>query len=183
MELNDLKNKMSMLDEVLEMSARGLGLDLSKAGKARGKLLKKYRQGAWSTGVLCLLFVLLGLVGDFDRGVMPLYMQVFLAVYLALTSMWYLLLYNTLRRIDVAKLPPARLLSRVGSLRMLTLIGEVVIGVCAAVFLMMLLVNIYGGGGMVIIVGIAVISVGTLVSVAYLWPDYVRSFHDMTPDA
>lgn len=178
MQLDELKKSMSTLDRVLEKTSTDISINVTASETAQAKILKKYRQSFLSTAILAIVFTLTGF-GNADTSSFPTTLRVFLVVYLAVASIWYVFMYFKLKKINIAALAPARLFAATTTIRLLTLTGEIVLGIGLAVFFALFLSNLLNVNPFAFWACIATIAGAGVWGVAYMWPKYIRLFHDL----
>ena len=64
----------------------------------------------------------------------PLYLKIYLSSFLAIGAIWYIYLYRKLKSINIAVLSPKQLFSKTATIKLLTLSGEIFIGMCLVFF-------------------------------------------------
>ena len=88
MQLNELKESMSVLDQVLSKTSTDIKINVSASQTAKSHLLKKYRRSSISTAILAIVFTLLW-IGNVNLPALQVHIHIFLIIYLALASVWY----------------------------------------------------------------------------------------------
>ena len=142
MELSDLKKDMSILEQVLAKSNEEFTIDFSASETAQSKLAKVYKQNVRNCLLASIIPIVL-LVSGANSGSFPLYLKIFLLVYLLLGAAWYGYLWNTTRKISITTLTPVSLLSITSKLKFYTLAGEIFFIVGLTIFFSLFLSNLW----------------------------------------
>ena len=142
MELTDLKKDMSILEQVLAKSNEEITIDLSASETAQSKLAKVFQQNLRNCLLASIIPIVLLLSGS-NTSSFPLYLKIFLLIYLLLGGAWYGYLWNTTRKISITTLTPVSLLSVTSKLKLYTLAGEIFFIVGLTVFFSLFLSNLW----------------------------------------
>ena len=142
MELSDLKKNMSVLEQVLMKSNEEIKIDVSASETAQTKLAKVYKQNVRNCLLASIIPVVLLLSGA-NTGSFPLYLKIFLLIYLLLGGAWYGYLWNTTRKISITTLTPVSLLSVTSKLKLYILVGEIFLIVGLTAFFSLFLTNLW----------------------------------------
>ncbi|MDE6527757.1 MAG: hypothetical protein K2L78_01760, partial [Muribaculaceae bacterium] len=105
MQIKDLKNSMSALEEVLAKTSSEIRIDVGASESAQGRILGRFRQSAVSAGIIALVFTSLW-IGNANPEGLPMLIKAFLSIYCAVAAGWYVFLYFRLRKIDISMLKP-----------------------------------------------------------------------------
>lgn len=179
MQLDELKRKMSALDQILGSSKIDIKINVKASTNAQDKILRKYFQAFTSSAILAAVFAVL-LIAGVNADTFPLHMQTFLVIYLGVAALWYAFLYFRLRSISVPTLLPAQLFKKVAMLKILTLSGEIVLGIGLAVFFTLLISERIISGTVVLALFFATLAFALAFGVLFLWPEYIRLFRSLT---
>lgn len=179
MQLDELKKNMTFLEQVLARTGSEIRIDVEASRSAQAKILKKYRQAFMSAAILAAVFGLLW-AGGIDSMKLSAGIRAYLEVYLVIASVWYAFLYWRLRGVSIATLKPADLYARVSRIRILTVTGEVVLGIGVAVFLTLIVYCRVISGAVVLCMFFGTIAVAVALAVFYFWPEYARLFRALT---
>lgn len=178
MKLDELKESMSTLDQILAKTNSEIKINVSIAQMAKKQILKKFRQGFVSCGILAVVFTAMAL-GNINPDSFPLYLKIYLVVYLMAAAGWYMFMYFKLKSINIAVLTPGKLISKTANLKMLTLSGEVFFCMGIVVLFTLLLPNAWdfnrAGFWFVIVTLVFAIVYG----IVHVWPQYVKLFRDL----
>ena len=142
MELSDLKKNMNVLEQVLAKSNEEFKIDISASETAQSKLVKVYKQNIRNCLFASIIPVVLLLSGS-NPGNFPLYLKIFLLVYLLLGAGWYAFLWTTNKKINIITLTPISLLTATSKLKLYTLAGEIFFIVGLTVFFSLFLSNLW----------------------------------------
>jgi hypothetical protein len=178
MQLDEFKKSMSLLDQVLSQTSADIRINVSASQNAQTKILKKYRQAFTSCAVLAVVFVLLW-IGDVNPQALPTYIKAFLVTYLSLASAWYVFLYLKLKKVNISLLTPARLFSETTTVKLLTLYGEITLGVAAAVFFTLFLQNMLVSNLLAFWLCVVTLIASLVLSICFMWPRYIKLFRDL----
>lgn len=179
MQLDELKKSMSTLDNILAATNTEVHINVESSKNAQSKLLGKFRQASTSAAILAVIFAVLWITGV-NSDSFPSYLQAFLVIYLVVGSVWYIFLYLKLRSISIPLIKPAQLFSKVATLKLLTLSGEILFGVALAVFFTLLFVERLINNSIARYLFFATLAFALLYGLSYLWPQYIRLFRELT---
>ena len=178
MQHDELKKSMSTLEQILAKTNADIKIDVTASETAKAKILDKYRNSSNSCIIIAL--VLLAMIfGGFNPRSLPVELKIYLIIYLSIAAAWYRFLSFKLRDIDIATLSPARLFAKTGTLRLLTLSGEIVLFVGLAVLYTLLIPKLwmystFGFWGTIIF-----LAIGVTVCICYYVPRYVKLFREL----
>ena len=142
MELSDLKKDMSILEQVLAKSNEEITIDLSASETAQSKLVKVFQQNLRNCLLASIIPIVL-LASGTTPGSFPLYLKIFLLIYLLLGGAWYGYLWNKTEKINIISLTPVSLLTETSKLKLYTLSGEIFFIVGLTVFFSLFLSNLW----------------------------------------
>ncbi len=179
MQLDELKKSMSALDNILAATNTDIRINVESSKNAQTRLLVKFRQAFTSAAILAVVFAVLWITGV-NADTFPTYLQAFLVIYLAMASLWYIFLYFKLRSIFIPLIKPAQLFSKVATLKLLTLSGEIVFGIALAVFFTLFVTEHLINNTIAIYLFFATLAFALIYGLAYLWPQYIRLFRSIT---
>lgn len=178
MQIEEMKKSMSVLEQLLAKTNTDIKIDVAASETARKKILKRYRQGIISSGVLALVFMISWL----GKGIMQsfaTYQRAFLAIYLAAAALWYLFLYIKLRQINVSQLSPIKLLEKSTRLKIYTFSGEAVATIGLAVFFALFTPDLLEVSPLAFWMCIITLAVGLTSSAVFYLPKYFRLFSEL----
>lgn len=178
MQLTELRQSMSVLDHVLAKTSADITVDVTASETAQNKILRKYRQGIINNAVLAAVFGCLW-IGDVTPDKLPNLFKGFIVILTAAAAVWYGFLFIRLKRIDIARLSPSKLLSATTTIKLLTLSGEVAFGIALAVFFTMLLTEMLATNLLAFRLIIATLAGGLVWGIVYTVPRYVKLFGDL----
>ena len=133
---------MSVLEQVLAKSKEEFLIDILASETAQTKLAKVYKQNVRNCLLVSIIPVVL-LVSGSNTGSFPLYLKIFLLVYLLLAASWYVFLWNKTEKINIISLTPISLLTATSKLKLYTLAGEIFFIVGLTVFFSLFLTNLW----------------------------------------
>ena len=178
MQLTELKQNMSILDRMLAKTSADITVDVTASETAQSKLLKKFRQGIINNAVIAAVFACLW-IGDVNPDKLPNLFKGFVSILTAIAAVWYLILFTRLKKIDIARLSPSKLLSATTTIKLLTLSGEVAFGIALAVFFTMLLTEMLATNLLAFWLIIATLVIALVWGIVYTVPRYVKLFGDL----
>lgn len=178
MQLTELKQNMSILDRMLAKTSADITVDVTASETAQSKLLKKFRQGIINNAVIAAVFASLW-IGDVTPDKLPNLFKGFVSILTAIAAVWYLILFTRLKKIDIARLSPSKLLSATTTIKLLTLSGEVAFGIALAVFFTMLLTEMLATNLLAFWLIIATLVIALVWGIVYTVPRYVKLFGDL----
>lgn len=178
MQLDELKKSMSTLEQILAKTDSDIKINVSAAETAQAKILKKFRQGYFSCIILAVVFTAVA-IANVNPLSFPLYLKIYLAVFLALGAIWYLFMARRLRRINIPALPPAKLFSETASLKLVALCGEIFFGICLVILFTLLLPNAWAYNRLGFWAMTITLVIVLIFSVVHYWPQYIRLFRDL----
>ena len=133
MKLNELKKSMSTLEQVLAKTNTDIKINVSASKTAQTKILKEFRKAYTSLLLVAIIFVAAAIY-NINPISFPLYLKIYLSSFLAIGAIWYIYLYRKLKSINIAVLSPKQLFSKTATIKLLTLAGEIFIGMCLVSF-------------------------------------------------
>ena len=173
MRLDELKQRMSELDRVLDKTNSTENINMSAFKTAQSRLLGKIRKMAVSSFVyaaILAVFIALGLPRSISFQIKVLF-EVFLLLY----GTWYSILHFRLHRIDIAVLSPATLLAKTARLRLMMISGEVffIVGIVSLI----VYATIYDPEIVDMIIVSSAVSI--IICIKHYWPQYFRLIRDL----
>lgn len=142
MEISDLKKNMSVLEQVLAKSNEEFMIDISTSETAQSKLANVYKQNVRNCLLASIIPVVLLLSGS-NTSIFPLYLKIFLFVYLLFGATWYAFLWGTAKKINIITLTPISLITAASKLKLYTLAGEIFFIIGLTVFFSLFLSNLW----------------------------------------
>ena len=178
MELSDLKKNMSVLEKVLAKSKEEIKIDVSASETAQTKLAKVYKQNVRNCLLASIIPVVLLLSGS-STSSFPLYLKIFLLVYLLLAASWYVFLWNKTEKINIISLTPVSLLTATSKLKLYTLAGEIFFIVGLTVFFSLFLTNLWDFSPLSFGLVIGTLLFGITFTLTFYVPKLRKVFNEM----
>lgn len=178
MELTELKKKMTLLEHVLAKTKEEIKIDVTTSETAQTKLAKVYIQNARNCLLVSLIPVIL-LTGWSDTESFPIYLKIFLLIYLLLGAGWYVFLWEVIKKIDIITLTPISLLSATSRLRLYTLAGEIFFIVGLTVFFSLFLSNLWNYNTMIFWLIIGFLLLGMIFTLTSYIPKLITIFREL----
>ena len=178
MELRNLKKDMNILEQVLAKSNEEITIDLSASETAQSKLAKVFQQNLRNCFLASIIPIVL-LLSVLNTSSFPLYLKIFLLIYLLLGGAWYGYLWNTTRKISITTLTPVSLLSVTSKLKLYTLAGEIFFIVGLTVFFSLFLSNLLDFSPLSSGLVIGTLLLGITFTLTYYVPKLMRIFNEM----
>lgn len=179
MNLDELKKSMSTLDDVLaQKSSEPIKLNTATCDTAQKRVTKQYLKNIRMCSVLAVVFIVLWLSG-MDNPAFPVAMKGFLGIYMAVAAMVYTVLYFMIKKVQVTSVAPMLVMKQVATLRLYTLISEIVLAIVLAVFFTIFLGNLWVLGSFTfwLVSGALLISV---ILGAIMLPKKIKDFRELT---
>ena len=185
MQLDELKKSMSTLEQVLAKTNTDIKINVSASKTinvstsetAKSKILKKFRKAYTSLLLVAIIFVAAAIY-NINPISFPLYLKIYLSSFLAIGAIWYIYLYRKLKSINIAVLSPKQLFSKTATIKLLTLSGEIFIGMCLVFFFALLLPSVWTFHR----IGFWIMTIGLILGIVYsifhYWPQYINLFRD-----
>ena len=171
MNLDELKNRISKLDDILDKTNKEVKIDIAKSKTAQTQLLAKFRMVFVSCLIFALIFTLMVIGGVAPRK-FPMELNI---VFALIAVILYGYLYFRLRHTDVATVRPTELYRRATCMRLLMISCEVIL--CLG---LLLLIPLIGSGNddwpFYISVSLAVY---IFFNVKKNWPEYRKLFNEL----
>lgn len=145
MQLDELKRRMSMLDDELAGTSDNVGIDISASETVKSKILKEYRKAIISGGTVSAVFAILWVASGIGT-YLPAYILAYLVIYPLVAAAWYASMYVRLRKINIAELSPSVMLAKTASIRKMTVYGEIYLGLGGVVFVGLFIHYLIGAG-------------------------------------
>ena len=178
MEISDLKKDMSILEQVLSKSNEEFTIDFSASETAQSKLAKVFQQNLRNCLLASIIPIVL-LVSGANTGSFPLYMKIFLLVYLLLGVAWYAFLLGRIKKINIITLTPISLLSATSKLKLNTLAGEIFFIIGLTVFFSLFLSNLWNFSALSFGLVIVTLVFGITFTLTYYVPKLRKIFNEM----
>ena len=174
MNLDELKNRISKLDDTLDKTNKEVKIDIAKSKTAQTRLLYKFRTGSIACLIFAVIYTIMVIVGVASRK-FPMELNIGLIVFALIAVILYGYLYFRLRHTDIATVKPTELYRRATRLRLLMMSCEVIL--CLG---LLLLIPLIGSSNddwpFYISVSLAVYIVFT---VKKNWPEYRKLFNEL----
>ena len=178
MEFSDLKKDMNVLTQVLAKSNEEFMIDVSASETAQSKLAKVYQQNVRNCLLASIIPVVLFLSGS-STATFPLYLKIFLLVYLLLGAGWYGFLWSMTRKINIVTLTPISLLTATSKLKLYTLGGEIFFIVGLTVFFSLFLSNLWNFSPLSFGLVIGTLLFGITFTLTFYVPKIRKVFNEM----
>lgn len=178
MRLEELKQNMSILDQVLSKTSVEVKINVDISETAQDRILKKYRQAVKNCLILTFVFICLW-IGNVSSEKLPNMYKAFIVIINGVAAVWYMFLYQRLKNVKITDLSPRDLFSQTTKIKILTLSGEVIFGIALTVFFTLLLSDMFVMNQLVFWLIIGFLAISLLISATYIWPRYVALFRDL----
>lgn len=126
MNLDELKNRISKLDNTLGKTNKEVKIDIAKSKTAQTKLLYKFRTGSIACLIFAVIFTMM-VIGGLTPRKYPTALNIGIIVYSLFAGILYAYLFFRLRNTNVATIKPAKLYKRTAHLRLLMMAGETIL--------------------------------------------------------
>ena len=153
-------------------------IDISASETAQTKLAKVYKQNVRNCLLVSIIPVVL-LVSGSNTGSFPLYLKIFLLVYLLLATSWYVFLWNKTEKINIISLTPVSLLTATSKLKLYTLAGEIFFIVGLTVFFSLFLSNLWDFSPLSFGLVIGTLVFGITFTLTFYVPKLRKIFNEM----
>ena len=178
MEFSELKKDLSVLQKVLAKSNEEFKIDVSASETAQSKLAKVFQQNLRNCLLASIIPVVLLLSGSHTNS-FPLYLKIFLLVYLLLSTAWYAFLWGTVKKINIISLTPISLLSTTSKLKLYTLAGEIFFIIVLTVFFSLFLSNLWNFSPLSFGLVIATLFFGIIFTLTFYVPKIRKIFKEL----
>ncbi|MDE6533714.1 MAG: hypothetical protein K2M27_09315 [Muribaculaceae bacterium] len=179
MQLDELKNSMSTLEQVLAKTNTGIMINVSASESAKTKILRKYRQNIISCAIIAIVFGLLW-IGNVNNDKLPNFIKAFISILNAFAAIWYIFLFSMLKKIDIACSSPVALFKKTATLKLLNLTGEILMGIAIVIlftlFFQHLWLHKYSTAFWTTAITLAI---SLAISAIYIIPKYLKLFRDL----
>lgn len=175
MELDELKRRMSKLDEVLSTKNSDIKIDVAASETAQAKLLGKFRKFSLSCLILAVVYSAM-IAGGISPKRFSIGLNIGFVAYLLIGSIWYGFMYFKLKKIRIATLTPAKLFSKTANIRKLMISGELFFGI--GILLLIFILYRYINPDVLWYMAVAFV-IWLINSVRY-WPKYIKLFRELT---
>lgn len=174
MKLEDLKKKMSELERTLAKTDDDIKINVKASKAAQTKLLDRLRIVLVS-GIAILVIIGILIVIGFMPSQWSLRLNIFCEVYGLIATIWYGFIYYKVRKLDIATLPPAKLISDTAQIRIMTLCGDLTL-IIGFVMIMLCFGPTDGDGIWILTV---CVGMGLYNMIRKHWPEYMTLFKEM----
>lgn len=178
MKLDELKNSMSTLEQVLAKTNADIRINVCASQTAKTKLLRKFRQGFLCCLLLAVVFAA-GAIGGVNPDSFPFGLKIYLVVYLLLGAVWYVFMYIKLRGIDITALKPAKMFSKTANIKMLMLSGEILFGIGIVILFTLLFPTAWTFNRIGFWAMAGGLAAAIIFSAVHYWPQYMKLFRDL----
>lgn len=179
MNLDELKNSMSTLDDVLaQKKEEPINFNTDKCESAQSRVANQYRKVILNCSVLAIVFITMWVSGA-DENLFPVAMKGFLGIYMAVTAIVYIFLYRFIKRIKITAFTPMQIMKQVASLRLYTLIAEIFLAIVLAIFFTIFLGNLWTLGANTFWLVSGALLVSIIIALIML-PKKIRDFRELT---
>jgi membrane protease YdiL (CAAX protease family) len=180
MDLDELKKSMSTLDDVLaQKSGDAITLNTDTCSTAQKRIMKRFRQGASSCAIIAVVTLIVWNAGVTNDS-FPLAYRLYLGAFLAVAAIWYAFLYFKTKKINIALSTPMQTMRQVSSLRLYTLVGEIVLVMAMVVFFTLFLSNLWVVAQYRFWIVISAIVIFMALFVTVYLPRIIRDFKNLT---
>ena len=178
MEFSDLKKNMNILEQVLAKSNEEIMIDVATSETAQSKLAKVNKQNVRNCLLASIIPAVLLLSGSNTES-FPLYLKIFLLIYLLLAACWYVFLWNKTEKINIISLTPVSLLTATSKLKLYTLAGEIFFIVGLSIFFSLFLSNLWNFSPLSFGLVIGTLLFGVTLTVTFYVPKLRKIFNEM----
>lgn len=175
MKLEDLKKKMSELDNALGNCDSRKKIDLKASKTAKSKLMYKIRIIIISGLIFGALYAILITTGYTPSRTTHGF-NIALVIFILMAEVWYGLIYYKLIKLNIETITPVKLISTSARIRLMLIGGDMTLCV-VFVILMLSLLPIDGDTLWIITVALGI---GCYNGVRKTWPEYMKLFREMT---
>lgn len=174
MNLDELKKRISKLDDTLDKTNKEVKIDIPKSKTAQTRLLAKFRTGSIACLIFAAIYTIM-VIGGVTPRKYPEALNIGLIVYSLFAGILYAWLYFRLRNINVAIVKPAKLYIRTAYLRLLMMSGEIILFL--GIFLLIPLIKSDNDDWIFyVMVSMAVL---TLINLKKNWPECRKLFNEL----
>lgn len=174
MNLDELKKRISKLDDTLDKTNKDVKIDIAKSKPAQNKLLDKFRTYFISGLIIVIIFTIMVIVGIAPRK-FPMELNIGLIVYSWIAVLLYGYLYFRLKTTNVATIKPTKLYRRTTFLLLLMMSTEVILFLGILV-LIPLIGSFNDDWPFYVSVSLAVC---VFMNVKKNWPEYRKLFNEL----
>ena len=179
MNLDELKKSMSTLDDILaQKNSEPIKFNTETCTSARSRISKQYRKNILNCGVVAVVYIILWLSGK-DASVFPVALKGFLGVFMAVAAIVYLLLYRSIKKINLATSTPMQIMKQVASFRLYTLVAEIFFALVLAVFFTIYLSNLWALGTYIFWIVSGALLVCIIIALIML-PKKIKVYRELT---
>lgn len=179
MDIEELKKNMSLIDKLLERTNTTVQIDIQRVRNAKSKLEKKFCDAIKINSILCVIFLVMRLNAGNDTNVTFPYRTV-IPILTFIGSLWYLYLYQTVKKIDIYGLTPKSLFSKISNLKLKLFSGEIAVTITLVVIFTLFLPQIYHKSLLGFCFCIFTIIAAIAISLFIYIPRYKKIFNDFT---
>ena len=177
MEIGDLKKNMSVLQQVLAKSNGEIKIDITESETAQTKLVKTNKKNVRNCLLASIIPCVL-LITGYNTEYFPLYLKIFLLLYLLFGAGWYVFLWNITKKLNVITLTPAAFFSATSKLKLYTVAGEIFFTIGLTVFFSLLLPNLWNFHLLSFWLIIGILMIGITFTLTFYLPKLIRIFRD-----
>lgn len=177
MDFEEMKKNMSLIDTLLERTNSPVRIDTQRAQNAKTRLERKFLEGVRINAILCVLFLIVLLNSGNDANVSFPY-RIVITVVTFIGSLWYLYLYRAVKRIDIYTLTPKLLFSKISSLKLWIISGQIGITIILVVMFTLFLPQIFHKSLLGFCFCVATIIAAVAISLFVYIPRYKKIFSD-----
>lgn len=178
MQLDELKKSMSTLEQVLAKTNTEIKINVSASETAKAKILRKFRQEFTGCLILAVVFAVMA-IANVNPMSFPIYLKIYLSVFLTAGAGWYFFMYRKLNSIDIPTLLPAQLFSKTASMKLLMISGEIFFGICLVILFTLLLPTTWTYNRVGFWAMVATLTFALVFSIVHYWPQYIKLFRDL----
>lgn len=173
-----MKKNMSLIDQLLERTNSPIQIDTQKVSNAKTKLEKKFFEGVKINAILCVIFLIIWFNSGNDTNITFPY-RIVVSIITFVGSLWYLYLYQMVKKIDIYNLTPKALFAKISNLKLTLFSGQVAITVIIVVIFTIFLPQICTKSLLGFYFCIATIIAAIAISIFVYIPRYKKIFKDL----
>lgn len=179
MNLEEMKNNMTVIDNLLEKTNNKVEIDRIRIDNAKSKLEKKFSDSSKANLIVCGVFTIVLLKAGHDVNFSLPYRAI-IPILTLLGSGWYYYLYKQVKAIDLFKFPPVKLIERLSSLKLKILSGEALTIILLAIIFSLFLPQLITKSALGFWLCVATLALALILSLFFYIPRYKRILNDLT---
>ncbi|MCH5219174.1 MAG: hypothetical protein J1F20_01295 [Muribaculaceae bacterium] len=179
MDIAEMKKNLSLIDKLLERANSPVQIDTQRVHTAKSKLEKKFFEAIKVNTLICVIFLIIWLKDGNDINISIPY-RLIISIVTFIGSLWYLYLYQAVKRIDIYTLTPRQLFSKISGLKLKIYSGEIAIGMILVILFTLFLPQIFQASLLGFWLCIITICFAIAISLIVYIPRYKKIFNDLT---